>query len=166
VEVRVAAYSQEWPERFEFERAHLTVALRPWLSAEVQHVGSTAVAGLAAKPIIDMVAGVRDLEEARHAIDVLAQHDYSHADHRPHEALWFFKPAHSQYAERTYHLHLTEVGSDLWRERLGFRDALRADPSLASRYQTLKRRLADCHETVAEYTQGKRAFVLEVLSGL
>lgn len=133
MEVPVTAYSEHWPALFAAERDRLVSALQPWLRAGVEHVGSTAVPGLTAKPIIDMVAGVRDLEQARQAVDVLGRFDYSHADHRPHEALWFFKPAHSRYAQRRYHLHLTEVGSDLWRERLGFRDALRAEAALAAR---------------------------------
>ena len=67
-------------------------------------------------------------------------------------------------AQHTHHLHLTEPGSDLWRERLAFRDALLADPALASQYQDLKRQLARFTPDVATYTSGKRAFVAAVLA--
>jgi GrpB-like predicted nucleotidyltransferase (UPF0157 family) len=61
-------------------------------------------------------------------------------------------------------LHLTEPGSSLWRERLAFRDALRADPLVARRYQELKERLAADSGDIAAYTAGKREFVVQVLA--
>jgi GrpB-like predicted nucleotidyltransferase (UPF0157 family) len=108
-----------------------------------------------------MIAGVRDLAEAAAAISALSWLSYAHAPHRP-RALWFYKPAYAGAAEHTHHLHLTKQGSDLWRERLAFRDALRADPVLASQYQELKIRLADSAGDIAIYTAGKRAFVADV----
>lgn len=84
--------------------------------------------GLAAKPIIDIVAGVQDPAGAAPAIRVLAEHGYVHAPHRP-RACWFYRTA-TRSAEHTHHLHLTEPGSDLWRERLAFRDAMRGNPAL------------------------------------
>lgn len=60
-------YSQEWAESFSRERALLLRALEPWLAANVEHVGSTSVPGMSAKPVIDMLAGVSDLQEARRA---------------------------------------------------------------------------------------------------
>jgi GrpB-like predicted nucleotidyltransferase (UPF0157 family) len=161
--IEVVPYDPDWPRRFEAERALLERVLAPWLEGGIHHIGSTAIPGVAAKPIIDMIAGVRDFEEARAAHDVLAAESYVHAPHRPGIAHHFAKPSVS---EPTYGLHLTEPGSDLWRERLAFRDALRADSSLAAEYEQLKLRLAEEHpdETDA-YTAGKRAFVGRVLAG-
>jgi GrpB-like predicted nucleotidyltransferase (UPF0157 family) len=162
--IAVLPYDPEWPRRFEAERALLERVLAPWLEGGVHHVGSTAVPGLAAKPIVDMVAGVRDLEEARAAFDPLREHSYEHAFHRP-RTHWFSKPTSAPWWERTHHLHLTEPASDLWRERLAFRDALRADPALAAEYEALKLRLAREHGADVEaYTAGKRAFVARVLA--
>ena len=158
-------YDPDWSAAFERERALLADRLRPWLAAGIHHIGSTAVPGLAAKPVIDMVAGVGDLDDARAAIPVLAALGYEHANHRPHEALWFSKPVGSDWPERTHHLHLTERGSDLWRERLAFRDALRTDPALLREYAELKQRLAVQEQDMARYTAGKRAFVVRVLAG-
>jgi GrpB-like predicted nucleotidyltransferase (UPF0157 family) len=123
---------------------------------------ATAVPGLAAKPILDMLAPIRDLDEARAAIPVLGDIGYQHADHRPHEALCFYKQPGEDYVERTHQLHLTRVDSALWRELLAFRDALRRDIRLLREYQSLKQDLAE-HVGLAEYTQGKREFVARVL---
>lgn len=162
--ITVVAYDSEWPRRFEAERSFLEGLLAPWLQEGIHHVGSTAIPGLRAKPIIDMVAGVRDLEEARAAFDPLREHSYHHTPHRPGIAHHFSKPS-ARLSELTHGLHLTEPGSDLWLERLTFRDALRRDPDLAAEYELLKLRLAREHPfDVGEYTAGKRGFVIRILA--
>lgn len=156
-----------WAVRFAAERSVLEQVLAPWLAGGVHHVGSTSVPGLAAKPVLDMIAGVADLDAARPAVDVLRALDWVHAPHRP-RALWFFRtavPGSSDATDHTHHLHLTDPGSDLWRERLAFRDALRADPAPAAAYADLKRRLAAAHpDDGPAYAAGKRAFVADVLA--
>ena len=151
-------YDPEWPRLFEEERALLERVLAPWLLAGIHHIGSTAIPGVAAKPIIDMMAGVRDLEEARASFGRLREHGYVFAPHRPDEAHHFAKPSTS---ESTYSLHLTVPGSALWRERLAFRDALRSDAALAAEYEGLKMRLASDRDT---YTAAKRPFVARVVA--
>jgi GrpB-like predicted nucleotidyltransferase (UPF0157 family) len=154
--IDLVEYDVEWPRRFESERRLLERVLEPWLAGGIHHVGSTAVPGLAAKPIVDMLAGVRDLDESGAAYDVLGEQSYVHAPHRPGIAHHFTKPRFS--------LHLTEPDSDLWRERIAFRDALRADAGLAAEYQALKHLLAARHpEDAAAYTAGKRELVARVL---
>ena len=150
----VVPYDPEWARVFEAEREVLEDALAPWLSGGVHHVGSTAVPGLAAKPIVDMLAGVRDLEEARAAFEPLRALGYEHRPHRP-EAHLFVKPDRG--------VPLTEPGSDLWRERLAFRDALRADPALARAYAAWKLDHLSNDAELGAYTADKRAFVLPVL---
>ncbi len=152
-----------WAAWFATERAELSRALSPWLHGGIHHVGSTAVPGLAAKPVLDMIAGVRELTTAAAAIGPLRRLSYAHAPHRA-RALWFYKPASAGPHEHTCHLHLTEPGSDLWQERLAFRDALRADPLLAQQYQDLKRQLARSATDLGSYTAGKRTFVSRVLA--
>jgi GrpB-like predicted nucleotidyltransferase (UPF0157 family) len=76
-----------WPEQFRAEASKLAELLGPWLARPVEHIGSTSVPGLAAKPILDMMAGVHDLHSARDAIPVLTSHGYTHAQHRP-ATLW------------------------------------------------------------------------------
>jgi GrpB-like predicted nucleotidyltransferase (UPF0157 family) len=159
--IEVASYDPAWPRRFGVEASKLTDLLMPWLSTPVEHIGSTSVPGLAAKPSIDMMAGVHDLRSAEDAIPVLASHGYIYAQHRP-ATLWFHKDQSDSDLELG--LHLTEPGSSLWRERLAFRDALRADPLLASQYQELKEQLAVGSADLAAYTAGKRDFVVQVLA--
>jgi GrpB-like predicted nucleotidyltransferase (UPF0157 family) len=162
--IRVVPYDPDWAIRFEQERASLAEALALWLSDGVHHIGSTAVPGLAAKPILDMMAGVADLGAARPAIAVLEGCGWVHAPHRP-EAYWFYRPRTSVGHEHTHHLHLTERSSALWRERLAFRDALSADPALRAEYQALKLHLAQMHgDDGSSYTSDKRAFVARVLA--
>jgi GrpB-like predicted nucleotidyltransferase (UPF0157 family) len=130
----------------------------------VEHVGSTAIPGIAAKPIVDMVAGVRDLDEARAAYEPLHAAGYLDEPHRPEIAHHFAKPA-LELDERRFNLHLTEPSSSLWRERLAFRDALRAEPEIIREYAALKLRLAEEHpDDIEAYTAGKREFVGRVLA--
>ena len=75
-------YSASWPVLFEQEAARLHAALSRWLVGDVEHVGSTAVPGLAAKPVLDMLAPVADVEAAREAVPALVDLGYRHADHR------------------------------------------------------------------------------------
>ena len=152
-----------WPLHFEAERALLEPVLAPWLEGGIHHIGSTAIPGIAAKPVIDIMAGVRDLEESRAAFEPLRECSYLRDPHRPRIAHHFAKPS----LERPTHgLHLTQPGSDLWCERLAFRDALRNSPALAAEYETLKLRLAREHgRDGSAYTRHKRPFVARVLAG-
>ena len=154
----VVPYDPEWPRRFETERARLEAVLAPWLEQGIHHIGSTSVPGLAAKPIIDMLAGVRDLEEARAAFEPLQALGYRYREHRP-EAHLFRKTGSDGSG-----LHLTEPGSDLWRERLAFRDALRANAALAAEYEEWKLRHAAPVGERRPYTAEKRPFVARVLA--
>ncbi len=151
----VVPYDDEWPRLFEAERARLEVALAPWLKQGIHHIGSTAVPGLAAKPSIDMLAGVRDLEEARGAFEPLQALGYRYREHRP-EAHLFWMP--------TQGIHLTEPGSDIWRERLAFRDALRTNRALLDEYAEWKLRHLATTPGADWYTADKRPFVARVLA--
>lgn len=158
----VAPYDPDWPRRFAEERAQLERALAPWLDGGIEHVGSTAIPGIAAKPMIDMMAGVRDLEEARAAFEPLFALGYEETPHRP-RTYHFSKPAGGPW---THGLHLTEPGSDLWIERLVFRDALRTDRRLAVEYERLKLQMLDEERRGGEAYSAvtKRPFVARVLA--
>lgn len=162
--IELVPYDTDWQRRIDEERALLEHVLGPWLGGGVHHVGSTAIRGIAAKPVIDMLAGVRDLGEALAAYGPLEALSYVPTPHRPNIAHHFSKPS-ARLSEVTHNLHLTEPGSDLWRERLAFRDALRGDSALADEYALLKQRLAQEHATdLGAYTAGKREFVGRVLA--
>jgi len=161
--IALVPYDPDWARRFDTERELLEQVLALWLEGGVEHVGSTAIPGIAAKPIVDMVAGVHDLEKARAAYEPLHTVGYVDEPHRPEIAHHFAKPTLELDARRL-NLHLTEPSSSLWRERLAFRDAMRADPALAAEYEALKLRLAREHPgDVRTYTDGKREFVHRVL---
>lgn len=162
--IRVVPYDAEWRRQFDCERVLLERVLAPWLDDGIHHVGSTSIPGIAAKPVIDMIAGIRDLAEARAAFEPLGAEGYVYAPHRPGIAHHFYKPS-PRHSERNYGLHLTRSGSDLWRERLAFRDALRNDPTLPAEYEALKLRLAaEYPNDIGGYTSGKRDFVIRVLA--
>jgi GrpB-like predicted nucleotidyltransferase (UPF0157 family) len=160
--IAVVPYDPEWQRRFDVERVLLERALAPWLDGGIHHIGSTAIPGIAAKPIIDVMAGVRDLDEALAAFTVPHKQSYIHVPHRPDVAHHFVKPSPEV---PVYGLHLTEPQSDLWQQRLAFRDALRNDPTLTREYETLKLQLARQYPNdPAAYTRGKRVFVAGVLT--
>ena len=155
--VRIAAYDPAWPSRFEAERAALAGAIGDWVVGGIHHVGSTAVPGLAAKPVIDILVGVESLQASRPCIEAVEGLGYLYAPYRVDEMHWFCKPHPSR---RTHHLHLVPVGSTRFVAELAFRDALRRDVELAARYARLKRKLAAEHEHDREaYTAGKEEFV-------
>jgi GrpB-like predicted nucleotidyltransferase (UPF0157 family) len=83
--VALHSYDPAWPARFQSEAGMLTEALGPWITGGVHHVGSTAIPGLAAKPVIDIMVGVADLDSSRQCIDLLAELDYCYAPHRADE---------------------------------------------------------------------------------
>jgi GrpB-like predicted nucleotidyltransferase (UPF0157 family) len=160
--VQVVPYDASWPARFDAEKALLEPAIGRSVTGGIHHVGSTAVQGLAAKPVIDILAGVKDLPSSRACFGELAKLSYQYAPYRTDEMHWFCKPSP---AHRTHHLHLVPTGSRRYREELAFRDILRALPDLAERYQALKQQLAAEHRTDREaYTESKQAFIAEVLA--
>ena len=129
--VRIVPYDPAWPSLFEQERSLLQEALGEWLAGPVEHFGSTAVPGLAAKPVIDIMAGVDSLQASQPAIAAAGGLGYVYYPYRPDDMHWFCKPS---AAFRTHHLHLVPFNSRLWIERLAFRDYLRRDQAVAAEY--------------------------------
>jgi GrpB-like predicted nucleotidyltransferase (UPF0157 family) len=151
-----------WPLKFEQERALLAHGLARWLAGGIEHIGSTAVPGLVAKPVIDIMAPVHSLEASRDAIQAATSLGYVYYPYKPEAMHWFCKPSP---AHRTHHLHLVPAGGTLWRQRIAFREALRARPALVAEYAELKIRLAAMHRFDREaYTQAKSPFVQRVLA--
>jgi len=162
--VQIVAYDASWPARFEAERTVLSEILRPWLTGPIEHVGSTAVPGMPAKPVIDIMAGVDSLEASRDALPPLRHLGYHWAPYRAEMMHWFCKPS---FSLRTHHLHLVPFRSPLWDERLRFRDCLRSTAAVAEEYAALKYHLAEIHRFDREaYTEAKGAFVARVLHTL
>jgi GrpB-like predicted nucleotidyltransferase (UPF0157 family) len=152
--VEIADYDPAWPVAFEAERKRIAPLLE---DAEIHHFGSTAVPGLAAKPVIDMIALVHELDAPIAELVANAGYQYPEAFNATltHRRFLCYPTA----ARRTHHLHLVDDRHELER-RLRFRDRLRTDPALATEYATLKRELAERHREDREaYTGAKAAFV-------
>lgn len=159
--MRIVSYDGAWPVRFEKERAALAATIGEWVFGGIHHVGSTAVPGLDAKPIIDILVGVRDLNESRACFDPLVALGYKYAPHRADEMHWFCKP---HPLRRTHHLHLVPAGSPRLRDELAFRDHLREHRHDAQQYAALKRQLARQFRDGREgYTAAKADFIRAAL---
>jgi GrpB-like predicted nucleotidyltransferase (UPF0157 family) len=161
----VADYDPAWPAKFEQERATLRGVLGS-LVVTIEHFGSTSVPGLPAKPIIDLLVGVRSLIEARaHCIEPLQALGYTYV---PEYESWlpgelFFRKG--MPGPWTHHVHIMEPSNPRWREFLLFRDYLRAHPKVASAYAERKRALAaEFADDIASYRTGKTAFVTAVMA--
>jgi GrpB-like predicted nucleotidyltransferase (UPF0157 family) len=133
-------------------------------TVEIEHIGSTAVPRLAAKPVIDVLVGASSLAVIEEAIPELEAYGYRYEPR--YEAVlperrYFTRPAGQRPA---VHVHAVVHRSAFWIQHLAFRDALRGDAGLAARYEALKRKLAAEHrDSRAAYTDGKAGFIRSAL---
>lgn len=160
--IELVDYDDAWPQRFADEKALLLESLGPWQVGTIEHIGSTAVLGLRAKPIIDIMVGVESLASSRAAIAAMEAAGYCYWPYKPDVMHWFCKPSDDF---RTHHLHLIPFESSLWQARLAFRDYLRRHHSVAAEYAALKDGLAERHCNDREaYTDGKTEFVARTVA--
>lgn len=154
-------YCSSWPLKFEEEKRHLLSIAGDWNLGGIEHVGSTAVPGMVAKPVIDVMFGVKTLAESKPAIDVLIKAGYEYWPYKADVMHWFCKPSD---AFRTHHLHLIPYQSPLWQERITFREVLLNNSDVAKDYANLKRELATNFKDDREaYTEKKWPFIQQVL---
>ena len=160
-------YDSAWPDSFRREKEHLLSCLQPDLVRRIEHFGSTAIPGLAAKAIVDILVEVTSLQATRERIAPLLEsqgYDYfwrpTHGDDGPPFYAWFIK-RNPQTGERTHHIHMVESHFTEHWDRLLFRDYLIEQPAVAKEYEALKMRLASAGlpDRVA-YTRGKTEFVV------
>jgi GrpB-like predicted nucleotidyltransferase (UPF0157 family) len=161
--VRIFPYDPKWPEKYEVERGRL-VALFPEAFLALEHVGSTAVPGMAAKPIVDMIGGVRSMGEADTLLTALCQNGYNTSaefNATLTDQRWLMRHANGH---RTHHLLLIIHETIEWRRKIIFRNALRENPDVARRYLELKTNLAEVLGSDREaYTSAKAEFVEEIV---
>ena len=161
-EVVVAAYDPSWPEVFAGEAQAIRQALGNTLVA-IEHVGSTAIPGLAAKPVIDTLAAVTSLAAGTTAVPALEALGYDCRGENGIPGRLFFRKGLVEF-KRTHHLHLVESGHEQWTSMLAFRDYLRSHPGDAQRYEALKRALSvKYRDNRRAYTNGKAGFVQAIL---
>ena len=159
----MVSYDPTWPTLFDSEVPALAAAFDP-APVTIEHVGSTAVPGLGAKPVIDIMVGVerlRDVESAIPAIEAIGYEYVPEYETQLPERRYFRKP---RSGPRTHHLHVVARASAFWTRHLIFRDCLRANPRIAADYCELKRDLAERfpRDGIA-YTEAKTPFIEAVM---
>jgi GrpB-like predicted nucleotidyltransferase (UPF0157 family) len=162
--LEIAPYDPAWPAAFSAERDRLA-AVTGNLAIRIDHHGSTAVSGLAAKPVIDIQISVADLRQLADYAARLARLDYVHVPH-PDDAFcpFFHRPAAWPH---THHVHLVQSGGTEERRTLAFRDYLREHPEVARAYERLKRELAPRYgaatfDSRQVYADAKTEFVTRI----
>jgi GrpB-like predicted nucleotidyltransferase (UPF0157 family) len=166
--VEIVDYDPAWPQRFAEEAARLRALLPPQLLGRIEHIGSTAVPGLAAKPIVDVAVEVADLESVRRTVAPILEREGYAFLWRPSsrgapdiDYAWFIR--RDAAGRRTHHVHMLPPGSPYW-DRLTFRDHLRAHPEAAAAYGALKRQAAAEHpHDRRAYARAKTRFIRDVL---
>jgi GrpB-like predicted nucleotidyltransferase (UPF0157 family) len=157
--VVIVEYDPKWPEIFEAEKQRIT-ALDENLA--VEHIGSTAVVGACAKPIIDILVGVEDLEKTAELIEKLEKLGYEYIPEFEREI-----PNRRYLQKEGFHIHVAKKGGEFWNAHLQFRDFLRRHPFSVQAYCELKKYLAQKykHDRNA-YTNAKSEFIRGILEGL
>ena len=158
-QLRLAPYVPNWPLLFRAEKERLFASLGNYI-LDVQHIGSTSIPGMPAKPILDIGIAVTNFEEATRCIPLLEQLGYSYKGENGIPRRHYFVKGEP----RTHHLHIIEVASEEWKNHLLFRDYLRRTPATAQEYASLKQSLSTQFATDREaYQSGKDSFIKAVL---
>ena len=157
--VVIVEYDPQWPTLYEEEKERILAVVGRVIVA-VEHIGSTAVPGLGAKPIIDIMAAVPHLADAEQCIEPLETIGYEYVpeynDIIPERRYFHKGPPEG----RTHHLHIVELTSEFWERHLLFRDFLRTHPEEAQQYDLLKKELAVRFRSNREaYTDAKTSFI-------
>jgi len=165
--VIIVDYDPRWPVLFEEERRRILGAIGHKVLA-LEHIGSTAVPGLGAKPIIDMMAGVRGSSDADECVQLLQPLGYDDVTPEPGNPEWFYclgTRAPGQREGEYVHLHLVKYLSDHWARQLLFPDYLRTHPAVAQQYFELKKLYAAQYGSDRQgYTDAKTKFIESVVA--
>ena len=161
MKVKVVDYSPTWLEMFEREKQLLETVLGDF--GIVEHIGSTSVVGLAAKPIIDIMVGLRDFSLAGDLVPAVQELDYRYVPEYENvmpDRRYFKKVV---AGTSTHHIHMVEIGGEFWKRHLLFRDFLRANSAAADEYAVLKRNLAAVDwQDKNDYTEAKTVFIKNI----
>ncbi|AKI97383.1 GrpB family protein [Kosmotoga pacifica] len=158
--VEIVSYDPVWPELFEREKVKLLNVLGE--SVQIEHIGSTSVVGLCAKPIIDIMIGLRNLSGVWKYIDSIMCLGYTYVPE--YEKLM---PERRYFRKKGFHIHMVEKESPFWKSHIFFRDFLRKHPETAKEYCELKKKLAKKYRNEREkYTDAKGPFIQNILKNL
>lgn len=160
--VRLAVHDPQWAAAFEAERARLTEALAD-VSPVIEHVGSTAIPGIIAKPLLDIMVGIAEIGMHERALAPMRELGYEHKGEFGIPGRQFFVLERGPMV--THHVHMVAHGGEFWRLNLLFRDYLRVNAGARERYAAEKRRLAvEFRDAREKYTAGKDAIIRELLT--
>lgn len=158
-QLRLSAYEPNWSFLFLGEKERLVASLSTYI-LDVQHIGSTSIPGMPAKPILDIGVAVANFEEASRCIPLLEQLGYTYKGENGIPRRHYFVKGNP----RTHHLHMLEIESAEWKHHLLFRNYLCANPVSAHEYARLKQTLATQFVNDREaYQNGKETFIQAVL---
>ncbi len=159
-EIIIAEYDPGWPKAFRRERARILKTLGDAI-VSVEHIGSTAVPGLAAKPIIDIMVGVRELSVGERQAGSLEAQGYVYCGEAGLPGRLFFRKGNP----RSHHVHIVQHEGSVWEPTIFFRDYLRQHPEAAAEYANVKRELAARFRTdIPGYGAAKEPFVERMLA--
>lgn len=154
-QVHLRKYSAIWKWQFRKEKALLRIAMRGHV-VDIQHIGSTAIPGMIAKPIIDILAAVSDFERAFACVTPIEQLGYEYKGEREDQWQYYFVKG----SPARYHLYLVERSGEAWVTRVAFRDYVIRHPEIARQYADLKQQLAfQFPDDLRAYQDGKLPFV-------
>jgi GrpB-like predicted nucleotidyltransferase (UPF0157 family) len=153
--VELVDHDPSWAELYEQEAARLR-PIFDGLLVGIEHIGSTSVPGLCAKPIVDVLVGLRELELTDEQIAAMGELGYLFLGEHGLPGRLFFRKN-----PRTHHVHVVEHRGEHWVRQLTFRDTLRADEEERKRYDAFKRRLAAEGHPREVYTELKTPFIRE-----
>lgn len=162
-DIELVPYDKKWVNKFRDEKARL-LGIFSRDVFEIEHIGSTAIVGLSAKPIIDMIGSVNSMKAADYILGPLREFGYvtpPNCNIELAERRWLMRYANGH---RTHHLHLVRVGSEGWNRTIKFRNILQTYSDVAKRYEELKIALVkESSKNRNAYVQGKTAFIEEAL---
>ncbi|TYS19840.1 GrpB family protein [Rossellomorea vietnamensis] len=159
--VILSEYNPQWEDQFEYEKKKILEAVGDKVVG-IEHIGSTSIRGLKAKPIIDILAGVRDLNVVSSLIAPLSEVDFEYVPKPELTDRSFFRKG--LWGKGTCHLHICEMNSSEWVEKLLFRDYLRKFPGAAEEYALLKSELSSLYKNDRPaYTKQKEPFIKEII---
>jgi GrpB-like predicted nucleotidyltransferase (UPF0157 family) len=165
LKIIIQPYDSNWPALFEAEKARLEQSLRGHF-VSIQHIGSTSVPGLGAKPIIDIMIAVYSLAEAdEFCVRPIVEMGYSHiAEFEAETPQRRFFRKETAAGVRTHHIHLVEINSDWWVDHLLFRDYLRGNSQARRAYEAHKRQLTEQEwNSSNDYADAKAAFIQRIM---
>ena len=159
--VKLTAHYKEWANLFKYERKSLKKLLGS--NIKIEHIGSTAIPGVLAKPIIDIAVGYTNEEQKESTFSKLRSNGYEDRGEKGRNGRRFFAkgPDHN----RTYYLHVTQIGSNCWNEQILFRDFLKQNKNAREAYNELKIKLADeFADNREQYTERKSEFIQDIIN--